>query len=218
MPADDELLRVWRAFTDVAHRFFAAGPAGARLGGPGWFAALANEPSGELNVCGLTPEATVTSARALVSPIATDLPLIVFVSSQADPEAGAFLEANGFDTVTVPEPLMHTTQPPTPVDTAFRIAPAAGAADLATGIALTSEANTVDGELLERSILHAADSGAARMWLAWDGGEPIRVVWIVRHEDVLGVMARPRLVPAAPTAPAVPARRTARLPRSRRAP
>ena len=26
------------------------------------------------------------------------------------------------------------------------------------------------------------------MWLAWDGGEPISVVWIVHHEDVLGVM------------------------------
>ena len=72
MPTDDELLRVWRAFTNVAHPFFAAGPTGARLAGPGWFAALANEPSGELNVSGLTPEATVTSARALVSSIATD--------------------------------------------------------------------------------------------------------------------------------------------------
>ncbi len=167
--ADDELLRVWRAYTDVASRFFAAGPTGARLVGPGWFAALANEPSGELNVCGLTPEATVTSAQALVSSIATELPLIVFVSERADPDAGAFLEANGFDTVTVPEPLMHATRPPTPVDTALRIEPAAGAAALAAGIELTSEANTVDTELLERSILHAADSGAAQMWLAWDG-------------------------------------------------
>jgi GNAT superfamily N-acetyltransferase len=26
------------------------------------------------------------------------------------------------------------------------------------------------------------------MWLAWDGVEPISVVWIVRHGDVLGVM------------------------------
>ena len=151
MPADDELLRVWRAFTNVAHPFFAAGPAGARLGGPGWFAALANEPSGELNVCGLTPEATATSARALVSSIPVDLPLIVFVSEHADPGAGAFLEANGFDTVTVPEPLMYTAQPPIPVDMALRIEPAADAADLAAGIALTSEANTVDAELLERS-------------------------------------------------------------------
>jgi ribosomal protein S18 acetylase RimI-like enzyme len=188
MPTEDELLRVWQAFTNVAHRFFAAGPAGARLGGPGWFAALANEPSGELNVCGLTPEATVTSAGVLHSSIAPDLPLIVFVSEHAGPEAGALLEANGFETVTVPEPLMHTRQPPTPVDTALRIAPAADAADVAAGIALTSEANTVDAELLERSILHAARSGAAQMWLAWDGGEPISVVWIVRHENVLGVM------------------------------
>ena len=142
MPADDDVRRVWRAFAEVASRFFAAGPAGARLGGPGWFAALANEPSGELNVCGLTPEATATSARALYSCAATDLPLIVFVSEHADPQAGAFLEANGL----------------------------------------------VDSELLERSILHAASSGTAQMWIAWDGAEPISVVWIVRHEEVLGVM------------------------------
>ena len=78
-------MRVWRAYQNVAQPFFAAGPAGARLAGPGWFAALANGPSGELNACGLTPEATDTSARALVSSIATDLPLIVFVSEHADP-------------------------------------------------------------------------------------------------------------------------------------
>lgn len=188
MVQTDELMRVWQAYYNVAHPFFAAGPAGETLVGPGWFAALSHEPSGELNVCGLTPEATITSARELASSIATDLPLIVFVSSRADPEAGAFLEANGFDTVTVPEPLMYTTRPTAPIETALRIEPAADAAALAAGIALTSEANTVGPELLERSIRHAADSGAAQMWLAWDGAEPISVVWIGRHEECLGVM------------------------------
>ena len=184
----DELMRVWQAYYNDAHPFFAAGPAGETLVGPGWFAALSHEQSGELNVCGLTPEATVASARALASSIEADLPLIIFVSEQADPEAGAFLETNGFGTVTVTEPLMHTTRPPAPAETAFRIEPAVGTAALDAGIALTSEANTVGRELLERSIRHAADSGAAQMWLAWDGAEPISVVWIGRHEECIGVM------------------------------
>jgi len=181
-------MRIWQAYYNVTHPFFTAGPAGETLIGPGWFAALSHEPSGELNVCGLTPEATVTSARALVSSIATDLPLIVFVSCRADPEAGTYLEANGFRTVTVTEPIMHSIRPPTPAETTLRIEPAFGADALNAGIALTSEANTVGPELLERSIRHAADSGAAQMWLAWDAAEPISVVWIGRHEECLGVM------------------------------
>lgn len=184
----NELVRVWQAYFNLAHPFFTAGPAGETLAGPGWFAALSHESNGELNVCGLTPEATVTSAQALVSSIATDLPRIVFVSSRADPEAGAYLETNGFETVTVTEPLMRSTRPPTPAETTLRIEPAFGADALDAGIALTSEANTVDPELLERSIRHAADSGAAQMWLAWDEAKPISVVWIGRHEESLGVM------------------------------
>ena len=181
-------MRWWQAYYDVAHPFFSAGPAGETLVGPGWFAALSHEQSGELNVCGLTPVATVSSAQALLSSIETDLPLIVFVSSESDPEAGAFLEANGFDTVTVPEPLMQTTRPPAPSETAFRVEPAVGGAALDAGIALTSEANTVGRELLEQSIRHAAESGAAQMWLAWDEAEPISIVWIGRYEESLGVM------------------------------
>ena len=181
-------MRVWGAYFDLAHRFFTAGPAGETLVGSGWFAALSHPWSGELNVCGLTPEATMTSAQALVNSMDADLPVIVFVSSHADPDAGAFLETNGFETVTVTEPLMHTTRPPTPVVTGFRIEPAADAAVLDAGIALTSEANTVDRELLERTIRHAADAGAAQMWLAWDAAEPVSVVWIGRHNGSLGVM------------------------------
>ncbi len=83
---------------------------------------------------------------------------------------------------------MHATQPPIPVDTALRIEPAADRAALTAGMALTSEPNTVDRDLLHRSIRHAAESGAARMWLAWDDSEPISVVWIGRHRACLGVM------------------------------
>ena len=187
MPTD-ELMRIWGAYCNLASPFFAAGPAGETLSGRGWFAALSHEPHGELNVCGLTPEATAASARALVSSLDVDLPVIIFVSSCADPEAGAFLATRGFETVTVTEPLMHTTRPPTPVATGFRIGPAVDAVDVDVGIALTSEANTVGRELLARTIRHAANTGAAQMWLAWDAAEPVSVVWIGRHERALGVM------------------------------
>ena len=92
--------------------------------------------------------------------------MIVFVSSHVDHTVDAVLEANGFETVTVAELLMSATRAPLPVATGFHIEPAADTAAVAAGLLLTSEANTVDRALLERTIRHAADTGAAQMWLA----------------------------------------------------
>ncbi len=42
--------------------------------------------------------------------------------------------------------------------------------------------------MVENTIRHAALSGAARVWIAWDGAEPVSVIWIGRRDRWLGVM------------------------------
>ena len=187
LPAAD-LERAWGAFVDLSKPFYASGPGGEVVAGPGWFAALSHEQNAELNICGLTPSATATSAQALVESVNADLPALVFVSSHADPAAGGFLNSTGFAIASVTEPLMCATHPPEPVPTPLRVEPAAGTSDLSTGLSLTAEAHHVARAMLENSIRHAALLGSARMWLAWDGNEPISVVWITRLDRWLGVM------------------------------
>jgi hypothetical protein len=47
--------------------------------------------------------------------------------------------------------------------------------------------------MLERTLARTARD-AIGLWLAWDESEPISAVWLVRHEDVIGVwsMMTPR--------------------------
>jgi GNAT superfamily N-acetyltransferase len=186
-PASDELTLVWDAFVGLASSFYTPGLGGEALGAPGWFAALSHEQSGELNVCGLTPPATDASAKALLDAIGPDLPAIVFVSSYADPAAGAVLEQNGFAAASVSEPLMRSSSPPQPAATPFRIEPADAAA-IDVAVALTADAHHVDREMVENTIRHAGVSGTARVWIAWDGSEPISVIWIGHRDSWLGVM------------------------------
>ena len=185
--ASDDLTLVWDAFVGLALPFYTSGPGGEALDAPGWFAALSHERSGELNVCGLTPPANDGSAKALLDAIGSDLPAIVFVSSYSDPAAGAFLDLNGFDVVTVSEPLMRLSRCPQPAPTPFRIEPADTAA-IDVAVALTAEAHHVDREMVENTIRHAGLSGTARVWIAWDGAEPVSVIWIGRRDRWLGVM------------------------------
>ena len=187
VPGDD-LTVVWDAFVGLAQPFYTSGPGGEALVGPGWFAALSHEQSGELNVCGLGPHATDTSAKALLDAIGSDLPALVFVSSDADPGAAVLLELNGFDTASVSEPLMRSSRCPEPAPTPFRIESAVDAAAIDVAVALTAEAHHVDREMVENTIRHAGLRGFARIWIAWDGAEPISVVWISRRDRWLGVM------------------------------
>ena len=184
----DELTLVWNAFADLAQPFYTSGPEGEALNGPGWFAALSHEQSGELNVCGLSPYASDASAKALLDAIGSDLPALVFVSSYADPGAGVLLELQGFDTVLVSEPLMRLSRCPEPAPTTFRIESAVDAAAIDVAVALTAEAHHVAREMVESTIRHASLRGAARIWIAWDDAEPISAIWIGRRDRWLGVM------------------------------
>jgi GNAT superfamily N-acetyltransferase len=153
-----------------------------------WFALLSGEEEAELNVCGLLPGATAASAAELTSLIdAVSLPAIIFVSEFADRATGDHLAAEGYETAEVEEPLMRSNRPPSPIESGFTARPAADAADIAAAIALTSEAHAVGRELLERTFATATKDPLVRVWLAFDGEEPVSVAWLARHGEALGV-------------------------------
>jgi predicted regulator of amino acid metabolism with ACT domain len=82
---------------------------------------------------------------------------------------------------------MHLSRRPQPAPTPIRIEPADVAA-IDVAVALTAEAHHVDREMVENTIRHAGLSGTARVWIAWDGVEPVSVIWIGRRHRRLGVM------------------------------
>jgi predicted GNAT family acetyltransferase len=168
------------------------GPAGSARRGDGWFAMVSGEQSAELNMCGLTPGADAAAADELVGVLGPDLPAVVFRSQLADAGATARLEELGFSTAPEPEALMVCARPPTRAAGPFRIRRAAEG-EMRHGIAISAEAHEVDRGMLERTLARTARD-AIGLWLAWDESEPISAVWLVRHEDVIGVwsMMTPR--------------------------
>jgi hypothetical protein len=181
-------VRVWEAYQAVGSRFYGAGPRAAIHREPTWFALLSGEHEAELNVCGLLPGATADSARELMTAIDTlDLPAIVFVSEFADPAVADCLAAEGYETADIEEPLMRAGRPPLPAESGFSVRPAVDASDVAAAVALTSEAHAVSGDLLQRTFARAAENDSVRVWLAFDGDEPVSVAWLGRAGEALGV-------------------------------
>ena len=104
--------------------------------GSGWFATLSHAPSAELNLCGLDPRATAEGAAELVAALGPELPAVVFTSSAVPAEVRGVLLDAGFETASVPEPLMRCDRPPPPGPAdVFRVAPASGERELEAALA-----------------------------------------------------------------------------------
>ncbi len=178
-------METWARLAEIEFRLrTAARPEGA-LRGDGWFAALSGQDHGELNVCGISPVGTTTTAVDLAAAIG-DLPAVVFTSQHVAADVRDVLIGVGFEAAMTPEPLMHVASCPLPVAGPFRAAPAT-TAEVGYALRLTSEAHHVDERMLTASIGVAAAAGAAEPWLAWDNSEPVSVVWLVPCGDTLGV-------------------------------
>ena len=169
--------------------------------GAGWFAAVSHAPSAELNLCGLDPRATAAGAAELVAALGPDLPAVVFTSAAVPGgSTGRLLDA-GFETASVPEPLMRCDRPPSPSPTdTFRVAPATTAQGVDAALALTAEAHRIDRALIAATIGAAAADGIAQPWLAWDGDEAVSTVWLVARDGFVGV--REMMTPPATSAAA----------------
>jgi len=185
---DPALESSWESFASLCVDFYAAGVEAERVLSTDWFAAMSRTSSAELNVCGLSPEASDTSASDLARVLGADQPSIVFTSEHVLPASRRVLSDVGFITGDISEPLMRCRDRPEVVASTFTVSRCETDQDLAIALSLTSEAHTVDVDLLNASIGHAARFGAAQVWLAYDGEQPVSTVWISRSGSTIGVM------------------------------
>lgn len=178
----------WEAYATLSTLVSGAGRPDGVHRGEGWFAALSHAPSAELNLCGLDPRATAAGVAELVAALGPDLPAVVFTSAAVPGDVRGVLLDAGFETASVPEPLMRCDRPPAPVAShTFRVAPATEAHEVDAALALTAEAHRIDRALIAATIGAAAAHGLAQPWLAWDGDEAVSTVWLVAQDGFVGV-------------------------------
>ena len=185
---DPTLPRLWESFATLCCGFYATGAEAERRLPDAWFAALSRTSSAELNVGGLNPRASRKAASELVQFLGPGQPGIVFTSEHLPPAPSQVLVAAGFEAGDISEPLMRSLLRPDVARSEFRVSRCDTDGEFEFALRLTSEAHTVDVALLAASIGKAARSGAAEVWLARDGGEPVSAVWIARSGSSLGVM------------------------------
>ncbi len=170
---------LWETFAEHAPLVKPGGLAPARASGRGWFAVLTGEAHPDLNECVLTSRARAEDAAELVAFIAAaGVPALVSVASSAGPDVAAPLAAAGFVRAPVPEPLMWCGAWAPRQTGGLRVAPMRSATDRDAAIAIVGGAHMVAPEVADRTLAPLADLGRrVRAWLAYDGDEPISVVW-----------------------------------------
>jgi GNAT superfamily N-acetyltransferase len=176
----------WVDAAALTGRFYAA-PSGVHVGA-GWFASLSLQPTTELNVCGLGPDASDRSGVELVQRLGPELPALVFTSQSAADAARQPLIDAGFGIAEVLEPVMWCDVRPDPIDSAFRTTHCDTDEQFDVALDLTAAAHQVPREFLAASIGATARRGAASVWLALLDDLPVSTVWLARSAACIGVM------------------------------
>jgi hypothetical protein len=170
---------LWMTFAEHAALVMSGGRAPARAGGDGWFAVVTGEAHPDLNECALTSRAQAADAHALVAFIAAAaVPTLVSVSSVAGAEITDPLAAAGFERAPAREPLMWCPRRPRPERGGLSVEEVRSAAERDRAIAIITDAHSMPPEVASRALAPLPDpAGRVMAWLAYEGDEPISVVW-----------------------------------------
>jgi acetyltransferase (GNAT) family protein len=170
---------LWETFADHAPRVRPGGRAPARASGNGWFAVVTGEAHPDLNECALTSRARAADAAELVAFIAAAaVPALVSVASGSGPDVTAPLTAAGFEPAPAREPLMWCPARPPRKTGGLRVEEVRSAAERTRAVAIVAGAHAMERDVADRTLAHLPDpAGEVAAWLAYDGGEPISVVW-----------------------------------------
>ena len=181
-----DALALWTTYAEHVARLFRAAPHLTRSRGDAWFAVLTREDHADVNQCVLAPGATAADAEHVVSLIAdADVPAVVSVSSGADAVVTEPLVRAELRREALPEPLMWCTSRPGGGGGAFAVARVRSPSELRRAIAVCAAGHSIDEGLLAR-LLHreVGDGEDVSTWAAYDGDEPISVVWLTRGERI----------------------------------
>jgi hypothetical protein len=179
---------LWSSFARHQQLVYPGGRSRYVRGGPHWWAVVTGEQHPDLNLCGLTSEATAGDARDMTETIAgLGVSSAAAVSSALGDDVAAVLAAMGYVRAPKPETLMWCDAPPPPSPAAFRIAPAVTPEEVAVATAVAAEGHGIEelGQVIER---HPRPDGPVSAWLAWDGDEAVSVVWLTIDREI-GVFA-----------------------------
>jgi hypothetical protein len=170
---------LWETFAEHAPRVRPGGRAPARGSGSGWFAMLTGEAHPDLNESVLTSRAGAADAAELVAFVAAaGVPALVSVASGAGPEVTAPLAAAGFARAPAPEPLMWSPARPPRTAAGLRVEEVRSASERASAVSIVAGAHMMAVEVADRTLAPLPDpDGRVAAWLAYDGREPISVVW-----------------------------------------
>jgi Acetyltransferase (GNAT) domain len=170
---------LWETFAEHAPRVRPGGRAPARASGNGWFAVLSGEAHPDLNECVLTARACRDDAADLVAFVAAaGVPALVSVASDAGADVTAPLAAAGFRRAPVREPLMWCSRRP-PRKTGGLCVDEVRSTDARDrAVAIVAGAHMIAPDAADRTLARLPDpDGRVRAWLAYEGDEPISVVW-----------------------------------------
>jgi hypothetical protein len=170
---------LWETFAEHASRVRPGGRAPARASGNGWFAVLTGEAHPDLNECALTSRARAADAADLVAFIAAaGVPALVSVASGAGPDVAVPLAAAGFERAPAREPLMWCPARPPRESCGLRVEEVRSPGHRRQAVAIIADAHMMEPDVADRTLAPLPDpAGRVAAWLAYDGDEPISVVW-----------------------------------------
>lgn len=176
----------WTTFAEHAARLYGVGAAGMR-GGAGWFLVVSGGSHPDLNPAALFPGSPPGAAGELMASVAEDgVPALISVSPSADAGAAGVLAGAGYVPAPVPEALMCCTARPGRQTGGFRVARVADRAELDLAIGIAADTHAVDAESARTLVREVRSGESVGTWIAWDGEEPVSVVWMTLGDD-LGV-------------------------------
>jgi GNAT superfamily N-acetyltransferase len=182
-----DAIALWPVFVDHMSLIYPQGRRRQRRVERAWWSLLTGENHADLNYGGLTGAATVDDAAALIRYLDdAGEPVVVTVASTLPAELGSLLEEAGFTRGPQPEPIMLSSRLPATAPRGFEVAPVRSAGEVALAMRLAAEGHGVPmiDEVLEPQPYAGRPVTA---WLAWQGDEPVSVVWITRDAEWLGV-------------------------------
>jgi len=179
-----DVVLAWTTFAEHATRLYGVGADGLRRG-DGWYLVVSGASHPDLNPAAIFPGAPPQAAVELMAALAVaNVPALVSVSPGADGGAGAVLAGSGYVPAPVPEVLMCCTARPERRTGAFRVARVTSRDELHIAIAIASDAHSVDTESAATYARQVRPAEDVCTWIAWDGDEPVSVVWLTLGDDL----------------------------------
>jgi len=187
---------VWWTFSDHLPRLWSRAPGLRQSRGDRWFCVLTCEQHTDVNQCILVPGARREDAEEVVSfVLGADVPAVVTVPPGSDEGVTAPLAASEMKPAPLPEALMWRDQEPVAQNTGFVVTRVRDQEDLEQAIAVKAEGHALDRGIATRVFgRDVSPTEDVSTWIAWDGDEPISVVWLTHGArfGVWSMMTPPR--------------------------